>query len=186
MITHGPMSQGSVHNSWKLKIACILTRDVTHWACLGCSGLTCMTACSSSHQYPATSHSQWRRVGQHSPATINNLVCERDVSRYMRQMMVTPDNDWFSDPRPYLFLYSQSYEVHRLGPNGCISIDWFPYMNCHSVKSLKLLHSAFIFFVECSMGKVDPFFSNKTSLPNFWFFLVMSSVGYSNLCGGDR
>ena len=37
-------------------------------------------------------------------------------------------------------LHSQSCEIHRLGPNEFISIDCFPYMNCTSVKSLKLLH----------------------------------------------
>ncbi len=37
--------------------------------------LTYMTACSSSRQYPATSHSHWRGVDQHIPqATINNLI----------------------------------------------------------------------------------------------------------------
>jgi hypothetical protein len=46
-------------------MACIL-RHFTHWACLGCSGLNCTTECSSSCQYPATSHSHWRGVGHHS------------------------------------------------------------------------------------------------------------------------
>ena len=60
-------------------------------------------------------------------------LCEGDVSHCMRQMVVTPDTDWFSDPHPYLFwrylwptdayLYSQSCEIHRLGPNVFISID---------------------------------------------------------------
>jgi hypothetical protein len=36
------------------------------WACLGCSGVTYMTACSSSTQYPATSNNHWRGVGQHT------------------------------------------------------------------------------------------------------------------------
>jgi hypothetical protein len=72
--------------------------------------------------------------------------------------MVTPDTDWFSDPLPYLFsfrylwptdayLYSQSCEIHRLRPNECISIDWFSYVNFNSVKSLKLLHVAFIYIL---------------------------------------
>ncbi len=53
MIMHGPMLQGSEHNSrsWKHPSSCmasILTRHVTHWACLGCSGSAYTTACSSS------------------------------------------------------------------------------------------------------------------------------------------
>ncbi len=43
----------------------ILTGHVTHGACLGCSGSAYTTACSSSCQYPATSHSHWRGVDQH-------------------------------------------------------------------------------------------------------------------------
>ncbi len=72
MIMHSPMLQGSVHNipgSWKHPSSCmasILTGHVTHWACLGCSGSAYTTVCSSSCQYPATSHSHWRGVDQHS------------------------------------------------------------------------------------------------------------------------
>ncbi len=78
MIMHGPMLQGSVHNSWKLKTSQFLRGQHTHWTChplsmfgmlwicLGCSGSANTTACSSSCQYPATSHSHWRRVDQHS------------------------------------------------------------------------------------------------------------------------
>ncbi len=47
-------------------MASILTGHVTHWACLGFSGSAYTTACSSSWQYPATSHSHWRGVDQHS------------------------------------------------------------------------------------------------------------------------
>ncbi len=47
-------------------MASIFTGHVTNWACLGSSGSVYMTACSSSCQYPATSHSHWRGVDQHS------------------------------------------------------------------------------------------------------------------------
>ena len=39
----------------------------------------------------------------------------------------------------------QSCQIHKLGPNEFISIDWFLSLNWNSVKSLKLLHVAFIF-----------------------------------------
>ena len=92
----------------------------------------------------------------HRPqSTAWSTLCEGDVSRWMRKMVVTPEADWFSDQRPYLFLrylwptdaylYSQLCEIHRLRPNEFMSIVWFPYMNCNSVKSLKLLNVAFIF-----------------------------------------
>ena len=43
------------------------------------------------------------------------------------------------------YLYSQSCEIHRLGPSEFILIDLFPYMSCNSVKSIKFLHVAFRF-----------------------------------------
>ncbi len=71
---------------------------VTHWACLGCSGSAYTTACSSSCQYPATSHSHWRGPTFHRPqSTTWSTLCEGDVLHGVRQMVVTPDTDWFSD-----------------------------------------------------------------------------------------
>jgi hypothetical protein len=78
------------------------TRHIIHWACLGCSGSACTTLCSSSCQYTVTLHSHWRGVGQHS--TGHNQLCEVDVSSCRRQMVVTPDTDWFSDPHPLPFV----------------------------------------------------------------------------------
>jgi hypothetical protein len=116
-------------------MACILTRHVTHWACL-----------DSMFQFPPKSSNfaqPLKRSGTtfHRPRSTAWLtLCEGDVLRCMRQMVVTPDTDWFSDPHPYLFwggylwptdLYSQSCQIYRLGPNEFISIDWFPYMNCN-------------------------------------------------------
>ena len=43
-----------------------LTGHVTHWACLGCSGLAYTTKYFTSCQYPGTSLSRWRGVDQHS------------------------------------------------------------------------------------------------------------------------
>jgi hypothetical protein len=104
MIMHGPTS----HGSWKCpssSMTCIFTRHVTHWACLGRSGSTCATACSC--QYPATSHSYWRGVGQHS--TGHNQPADQlyaKMPRCMRQMVVTPDTNWFNHPCSYLFCIS--------------------------------------------------------------------------------
>jgi hypothetical protein len=102
----------------------------------------------------------------HRPrSTAWSTLCEGHVSRCMRQMVITPDTDWFSDPRPYRFfkrylwppteayLYYQSCAIHRLGPNLFISIEWFPCMICNSVKSFKLLHVEYIFFVQCTLNK---------------------------------
>ncbi len=84
-------------------MASILTGHVTHWACLGCSGSAYTTACSSSCQYPATSPFIFplKRSGPifHRPqSTTWSTLCEGDVLHYLRQMVVTPDTGWFSDP----------------------------------------------------------------------------------------
>jgi hypothetical protein len=126
-------------------MACILTRHVTHWACLGCSGSTCTTACSSSCQYPATSHIHWKGVGQHS--TGHN---QQPDQFYEKEMCRAAWGKWWSHQIltgflihtqllflrylwPDAYLYSQSCEIHRLGPNAFILINWFPYLNCNSV-----------------------------------------------------
>ena len=66
-VIHPPLY--TIPGSWKCPcspIACILTIHVTHWACLRCSGSTCVTVYYSSRQHLATLHSHWRGVGQHS------------------------------------------------------------------------------------------------------------------------
>jgi hypothetical protein len=47
---------------------------------------------------------EWDNIPQ---AAVNSLINSMQRrSRCMRQMVVTPDTDWFSDPRPYLFKVS--------------------------------------------------------------------------------
>ncbi len=96
MIMHGPMLQGSVHNSWKLKTSKFLHdqhthRTCHHWACLGCSGSAYTTVCSSSCQYPATSHSHWRGVDQH-PTDHN----QQPNQLYVKEMCCTAWGKWWS------------------------------------------------------------------------------------------
>ncbi len=72
-------------------MASILTGHVTHWACLGCSGSVYTTACPSSCQYPATSHSHWRGVDQH--ATGYN---QQPDQLYAKEMCCTAWGKWGS------------------------------------------------------------------------------------------
>ncbi len=88
--------EGSVHNSWKLKTSQFLHgqhthRHVTHWACLRCSGSAYTRACSSSWQYPATSHSHWRGVDQHS--TGHN---QQPDQLYAKEVRCTVWGKWWS------------------------------------------------------------------------------------------
>ena len=69
-----------------------------------CTGST--SACSSSRdiqQLRTAIEEVWDNIPQ---ATINSrsILCEGDVFCCLRQMVVTPDTDWFSDARPYLLL----------------------------------------------------------------------------------
>ncbi len=78
-----------------------------------CSGSAYTTACSSSCQYLATSHSHWRRVDQHSTGHNQQPdLCEGAVLHWVRQMVVTLDTDWFSDPpRPPLYSKTAHFSV---------------------------------------------------------------------------
>ena len=98
-------------------MACTLNRHVTHWACLGCFASTCTTACSSSHQYPAILHSQWRRDGQHS--TGHN---QEPDQLYVKKMCLAAWGKWWSHqiPTGYLSMSLPLFLIHRLRPNECI------------------------------------------------------------------
>ena len=96
MLTAGMSTRDPYTYSWicpRSSMACILTRHVTHWAFLGCSGFTCTTVCFSSHG----------TIFHRPQSTAWSTLCEGDVSRCIRQIAVTPDSDWLSDPGPYLF-----------------------------------------------------------------------------------
>ncbi len=67
------------------------TGHVTHWSCLGCSGLAYSTVCSSSCHYPATSHSHWRGVDQHSTGHK-----PQPDQLYAKEMCCTAWGKWWS------------------------------------------------------------------------------------------
>ena len=114
----------------------------------------------SAFQFPPISSNFAQRSGTtfHRPqSTAWSTLCEGDVALYEANGGHTRYGLVFwSTPLPYIkylwwtdtYLYSQSCEVHRLGPNEFLSIDWCPYMNCNSVKSMKLLHVEFIFLLS--------------------------------------
>ena len=113
MIMYGPKSQGSVHNSWKLKMSHGLH---THPTChqLSIFGMLWIDVHNSSRQYTETSHSHWRGVGEHSTGHNQQPdqlyvkeMCLAAWGKWLHQIrtgfLITPDTDWFSDPRPWLF-----------------------------------------------------------------------------------
>ena len=119
-----------IHPPDRCSLACILTRHVTHWACLGCSGSTCKTLCSSSCQYPATTHSYWRGVGQHSTGHNQqpDQLYAKEMSCCMWQMVVTPRCRlvfwstallFFSSicDQPMHICIPSDVLIHTLGPN---------------------------------------------------------------------
>ncbi len=106
MIMHGPMLQGSVHNSWKLKRSQFLHGQHTHRAChpLSMFGMLWIDVYDSVFQFlPISSNftQPLKRSGPtlHRPqSTTWSTLCGGDVLHCVRQMVVTPDTDWFSDP----------------------------------------------------------------------------------------
>ncbi len=97
MIMHGPCCKDlyTIPGSWKdpsFCMASILTGHVTHWAWLGCSGSAYTTACPSSCQYPATSHSHVKRSGStfHRP---QSTTC---LQLYVKEMCCTAWGKWWS------------------------------------------------------------------------------------------
>ncbi len=106
MIMHGPMLQGSVHNSWKLKTSQFLNGHYTHRTChpLTMFGMLWIGVYDSVFQFlPISSNfaQPLKRSGPtfHRPqSTTWSTLCEGDVLHCVRQMVVTPDTDWFSDP----------------------------------------------------------------------------------------
>ena len=131
MFQHENALQGCVHNSFNCKfpsssIVCIFRR-VTHWACSGCSGSTCTTARANIQQLRTAIEEEWDNIPQ---ATINSLinsmqrrcvVLDEANGGHTRYWLVFWSTTllfflrylWPTDP----YLYSQSCEIHRLGPN---------------------------------------------------------------------
>ena len=151
MIIQGPMLQGSVHNSWKLKMSQFLHGLHTHqtiehvWDALYWRVRQRVPVPANIQQLHTAIDEEWDNIPQ---ATINSLI------NSTRRRCVAMHCFWIHAPTFFklrclwptdAYLYSQSCEVHRLGFNEFISIDWFPYINCNSVKSWKLLHFVFIF-----------------------------------------
>ncbi len=105
MLIHGPMMQGSVHNSWKVKTQ-FLHGQYTHWTChpLSMFGMLWIGVYESMFQFLPISRNFQQPLKRSGPtfhrpqSTTWSTLCERDVLRCMRQMVVTPDTDWFSDP----------------------------------------------------------------------------------------
>ncbi len=80
MIMHGPMMQGTVHNSWKLKTSQFLRGQHTHWTChpLSMFGMLWISVYDSvfevlpiSSNFRTAIEEEWTNIPQ---ATINNLI----------------------------------------------------------------------------------------------------------------
>jgi hypothetical protein len=94
---------------------------------------------------------------QRPKSTVWSTLCEGDValhkasSGHIRYWLVFWFTPLLKNKKRYLwptdaYLYSQSCEIHRLGPNGFIQIDWFPYMNCNN---FEIVACCVYIFVQC-------------------------------------
>ena len=127
MIMHGPMSQGSVHNSWKLKMSQFFHGLHPHQTCHSLSMFGMLwrvwqrVPVSNNIQQLCTAIEERDNIPQ---STAWSSLCEGDVSRCMRQIVVTPDTDWFSDPQPYFFFEGIcDKQMHICIPSHVKSID---------------------------------------------------------------
>ncbi len=117
MIMYDPILQGYVHNSWKLKTFKFLHGQYTHQTCnpLSMFGMLWIGVYDSVFQLLTISSNfaqPLKRSGQtfHRPQTTTWLtLCEGDVLHCVRQMVDTPDTDWFSgSPTPGPPQYSKT------------------------------------------------------------------------------
>ncbi len=107
MIMHGPMMQRSVHNSWKLKTSQFSYGQHTHRTChpLSMHEMLWIGVNDSVFQFlPISSNftQPLKRSGptSHRPqSTTRSTLCEGDVLHCVRQLVITPDTDWFWTPR---------------------------------------------------------------------------------------
>ncbi len=137
MIMHGPMLQGSVHNSWKLKTSQFLFGQHTHRTChpLSMFGMLWIGVYDNMFQFlPISSNftQPLKRSGptSHSPqSTTWSTLCEGDVLHCVREMVVTPDTDWFSVSFCY-FNYAQLNAM--LTFTICIYGSWYSRFRQHA------------------------------------------------------
>ncbi len=104
---HGPMLQGSVHNSWKLKTSQFLHDQHTHqdmspiehvWDALDRRIRQRVPVPANIHQLRTAIEEEWTNIATGHNQQPDQLYSEEDVLHCVRQMVVTPDTDWFSDP----------------------------------------------------------------------------------------
>ncbi len=107
MIMHGPMLQGSVHNSWKLKTSQFLHGQHTRRTCHPFSmfGMLWISVYDSVFQFLPISSNFTQPLKRSGPTSHLNqqpdqLYVKDMCCTAVRQMMVTPDTDWFLDPPP--------------------------------------------------------------------------------------
>ena len=95
-----PMSQGSVDNSWKLKMSYFFLGLHTHQTChpLSMFGMLWIDEYESVVQFQPISRNFAQPLKKRPQSTAWSTLCEGNVSHCMRQMVVTPDTDWLSDP----------------------------------------------------------------------------------------
>ncbi len=100
-----PMLQESVHNSWKLKTSQFLHGQHTYQIChpMSMFGMLWIDVYDSMFQFlPISSNfaKPLKRSGptSHRPqSTTWSTLCEGDVLHCVRQMIVIPETDWFSE-----------------------------------------------------------------------------------------
>ena len=136
-------------------MACILTKHITQWACLGCSGLALY---DSEFQFSPISCNFAQPLNR--SGTINNLInsmrrrCDAlheangGHTRYWLVFWSMPllfFKAWPTDS----YLYSQSCEIHILGPHIFILTDFLIWTVIQFSKILEIV-ACYVYFFLCS------------------------------------
>ncbi len=98
--------EGSVHNSWKLKTSQFLHGQHTHQTChpLNMFAMLWIGVYDSVSQFLTISSNFAQPLKRSGPtfyrpqSTTWSTLCEGGALHCVRQMVVTPDTDWFLDP----------------------------------------------------------------------------------------
>ena len=131
-VINGPMSQGSVHNSWKLKMflpGLHLSPDMSHiehvWVVLDQRVRQRVTVPATFQQLPTASEEEWDSILQATVNSLINSMRRRCVALHEENYVHTRYGLLFwSTPLLFLKYGICDQQIHICIPSHVKSIDW--------------------------------------------------------------
>ena len=166
---------------WKLKLSQFFHGLHIHQTChtMSMFGMLWIYMYGSVFQFPPISSNftqslKRSRTSFYRPqSTAWSTLWEGDVSRCMRHVAVTPETDWFSDPRPYLLIGICDQQMHFCISSHVKSIDyglmnWFKWTDflIWTVNQSNLWDCCMLQLYFCSLYSIfSPRAQRKTTSP---------------------